>query len=170
MLISKKSKIYICVFFAIALVINLIDLSPYIKFPFHLIEAPGWGILMMYWGVAVYLRVSDRRIRGLLIRVMLCFMFLFFLQILKYQLLKGFEHASRLCWYAYYTPMIMASLYSLLISRSLYSNKLSNDKTDHALTAAALILVAFSLSNDLHQQIWGFKPGRQGLPTEPSWL
>lgn len=158
MLISRRTRRNIILFFLTAVLINLIDMFSPIDFPFHSIEILGWGMLMICWGSGVWLRVTDKRIRSLLLKIMMCFLMLYLFQLFKYQFLYDAEILSRHFWYAYYMPLIFIPAYSMMVSRSIGRKKNGYDYKDKLLLMAASLLVAFTMTNDLHQCVWRFLP------------
>ena len=99
MLISKRTRRNIILFFLIAVLINLIDMFLPIDFPIHSIEILSWGMLMIYWGASVWMRVTDKRIRTLLLCIMAGFVALYLFQLFKYQFLYDMDTLSRHFWY-----------------------------------------------------------------------
>ncbi|MBQ9866278.1 MAG: hypothetical protein IJM34_04595 [Lachnospiraceae bacterium] len=168
MLISKRTRRNIILFFLIAVLINLIDMFLPIDFPIHSIEILSWGMLMIYWGASVWMRVTDKRIRTLLLCIMAGFVALYLFQLFKYQFLYDMDTLSRHFWYVYYIPLIFIPVFSFMVSRSIGSRRVLDDITDRVMLSLASVLCVFTLSNDLHECVWTFAPGFANWGTQYS--
>lgn len=92
---------------------------------------------------------------------------------IKYSAFAEVEPLARHTWYLYYVPILLLPLFlfgiSLLVSPK---NNTRIPKGWYSALAVSVILIAFVLTNDLHQLVFGFQPGFANWDNEYSygWL
>ncbi len=131
------------------------------------------GTLTLLWALSVQKRITDFRLRRLMLEIAACILLYFILQIMRYRLFDGNVTAKRYLWYAYYIPMVSISLLSFPLALYIHWPK------EKPLPAAFGLLVAVGalltlgvLTNDLH--FWAFRfPSGMGNgdgQTQREWL
>ncbi|MBQ7565764.1 MAG: hypothetical protein IJT18_01470 [Oscillospiraceae bacterium] len=114
--------------------------------------------LFAVWGVSVRRRVVQAQVRRYLTAVALLMILWLTIREFKWHLIVD-PTAIRWLWYAYYIPMLLIPLLSLLVSMSLGRPEQYRLPRAAALlyvpTAAFVLLV---LTNDLHQAVFSFPP------------
>ncbi len=130
------------------------------------------GVYTILWGISIHKRVTDRRLRLLLMGIAGCLMLYLTLQVLRYNLIRFFPVADRYLWYAFYVPMTAMPVLCCFVA--LYVNRPQEEKHSpwHGLLAAAGALLALGvLTNDLH---FFFKSFPEGISSDASarsgWL
>lgn len=118
------------------------------------------GGLFALWGVSAHMRCLDRANRRRLAAVAAAVCAWMLLVIVKWK--AGGAWFSNLPWYAYYIPITCLPLLCLLIAAraSGLDRRPWARPASRLLWAAAAALAALVLTNDLHEQVFGF----QGLP------
>ena len=169
MLITSRTKKYIAVFVLSIAVLHFFNLCIPSYYPLYSLDIVGYGLLMIYWGSSVWMRVTDKRIRNYLILLMCGFLMLYLAQILRYNFTEKTSIISRYLWYSYYIPLLFVPMITFKTARCIGAKK-------HGITAADVIpplvssvLAVLCLSNDLHQWIWKFKPGFENLDKDYSY-
>ena len=115
------------------------------------------GSILVSWGCSLHFRVTDQRLRRLLWAVVMAPLLFLALQVLKYCL--AFERPSfiRLCWYAYYCPIMALPVLLLAVSEAIYlPPEQPLPKWIRVVPAAGAALVLLVLTNDLHQLVFRF--------------
>lgn len=118
------------------------------------------SILTLLWVLTVQKRVTDARLRKLLLWIA-AFMILFYvLQIMKYRLFYGFTSVQRYLWYAYYIPVMAISLLCFYLALYIYRPKEKSLPAVSYLPIVIGILLALGvLINDLHFLAFRFPSG-----------
>lgn len=114
------------------------------------------GGLVLLWALSVQKRVTDARLRSLLLWIAAMIMAFFLLQIMRYRIFYFSLTAQRYLWYAYYIPMMAVSL--LCFYLTLYIHRQKEKPLPAAcglLVAAGVLLQLGILTNDLHH--WAFR-------------
>lgn len=114
------------------------------------------GGLVLLWALSVQKRVTDARLRSLLLWIAAMIMAFFLLQIMRYRIFYFSLTAQRYLWYAYYIPMMAISL--LCFYLTLYIHRQKEKPLPAAcglLVAAGVLLQLGMLTNDLHH--WAFR-------------
>lgn len=142
-------------FLLLGLVRLFINSNPY----FYCFAQIYCSVVVLIWTVSVHKRITNRRLRLLLLSTSALLLFSLLLQVCRYMLFSGVVVVCRYCWYFYYLPMTAAPMIFLAVSL------LIRHPADWrlplwfwVLTCAASVLVLGVLTNDLHQQ-FHFFPG-----------
>ena len=115
------------------------------------------SILVMFWAISIYKRITDRRQRDLLLGIAVFLLLLFFMQVSKYRLFSGLIAERRYLWYGYYVPMI--AIPALLYCVALSVQRPPKDQLPlrgKVVAGIGALLAALILSNDLHQLTFRF--------------
>ena len=126
------------------------------------------GVLLLLWAVTVRSRVTDRRLRRLLLGAAASLLLFLILQLFRGCLTFGKPVLQRYFWYGYYIPYITTPLMLFLCALAAYrpaEQPLPRWAWLAAAATAALALLA--LTNDLHQWMFRF-PGGVFTDTEES--
>lgn len=114
------------------------------------------------WGISIRKRIMQKQTRKNLTDVAILLIFWMTLRTVKYSVLGENITLARYCWYLYYIPMLLVPLESLFAILAL--GKPENYQTDkrlHTLWIFTDLLVLLVLTNDLHQQVFQFMPGKE---------
>ena len=118
------------------------------------------GSICMIWAVSVQKRVTDRRIRNMLLLTAATLVTYMLVQSLKYNIRPNCTRIIRYCWYGYYLCMMAALLFCYLVSLNIYKEPGVPASTVSQIPSAAMILVsALVMTNDLHQLFVRFGDG-----------
>ena len=101
--ISRRSRKMIAIFLSCALIAFASNLLTQIFSLSHL-HTVLYSFLIIIWGMSVYDRVQDRRIREMLIGTAFLLLFLFVLRLSRWDLFRWSGSLDRLLWYALYIP------------------------------------------------------------------
>lgn len=114
------------------------------------------GGLVLLWALSVQKRVTDTRLRNLLLSIAAMIMVFFLLQIMRYRLFCFSYTAQRYLWYFYYIPMMALSLLCFCLTLSIHRPKKQPLPAAYALLAVAGVLLLLGLlTNDIHH--WAFR-------------
>ncbi len=114
----------------------------------------------LYWIFSLNRRIIDRRQNAFLVATASMILLLHGLQILKYFFTGGSDLAARYLWYAYYIPMTLAPLFSVLAAiRIGRPEKESLDRHSIILAVIGAVLIVGVLTNDLHRSMFSFPEG-----------
>ncbi len=123
-----------------------------------------YSALVLVWAVTIDYRIVDRRVRHLMLLTAVLFMTAFFLQMCRYRVFEEFLTACRYFWYGYYVPIILIPVLFLFVVLHLHLQE--DEKPDRRfllmLIPAALLLLLV-MTNDLHQLIFRFTSGTEGV-------
>ncbi len=108
-----------------------------------------------YWLASVYRRVMDKRIRNYLCLFAFMIIALFLFRCIKWYAFGDSASTARLFWYMFYIPMILIPLLGLFIVVTIKCEEVWNKRVKF-LMIPALLLVAFVLTNDMHQFVFKF--------------
>ena len=118
------------------------------------------GSLLLFWAVSVRTRVTDRRLRRLILGTVAALLLFLVLQLFHGCLIFGRLVLWRYTWYAYYilyiTPPLILFFCALAVYRP-HEEPLPRWSWAAAFAAAALAICA--LTNDLHQWMFRFPGG-----------
>ena len=118
------------------------------------------SILTLLWVLTVKKRVTDARLRRLLLWIAALMILFYVLQIMKYRLFYGFTSVQRYLWYAYYIPVMAISLLCFYLALYIYRPKEKPLPAASYLPIAVGILLALGvLTNDLHFLAFHFPSG-----------
>ena len=116
--------------------------------------------LSIFWGIAVRKRITDKRLRFLMMGVAAFLLLQFVLQFVRYNLLYRFITPQRYLWYAYYIPMTALPLLLFFIAVCIHRPQ---DKPlprrYWLLILIAALLVLGVMTNDLHFAFKSFPSG-----------
>lgn len=124
-----------------------------------------YSILALVWGVTIKKRVTEKRIRKMLMITVGMMLLIFTLQMCRYKLLGDEMNAIRYAWYAYFIPVCFVP--SLLFRIALYIGTIENEypKKIQSICAniVAVLLSVMVMTNDIHQFVFKFSSGiREG--------
>ena len=128
----------------------------------------GCVAITVLWCLSLWQRLVQRNVRRLLIALGIFLLIGFSLQFLRYDSpigpFTGSEWLSRLLWYAYYIPVLLAPLLGF------YASLCLGRRQDRGplrpwfwLLIPTLALIALVLTNDLHQFCWRFIYGTERM-------
>lgn len=125
--------------------------------------------IIVYWGISIISRVSDRNIRVGLTIVIILMASIMLIRLIKYNVLFD-TTAERYAWYAYYIPHCLTPVVILLTINRI--NEKKSKKTSSFwgllfLPAALLIFLVFT--NDLHEQVFSFANGLEDATKIYKW-
>ncbi len=125
------------------------------------------GAVVLVWGISVPGRVTDRRLRRLLISLTAFLLLLLLMQTVNYRFAQNREALRRYAWYAYYACEIAAAI--LFYYTAVLCGREPGEKTGalfHLLPAAGVVAFLGILTNDLHA--WAFRfTTETRLPSSP---
>ena len=116
--------------------------------------------LFMVWTVSIRYRIIDRREKRYFVLLGSSMVLWMVERAVKFSHFLNHEWLERHLWYAYYIPIILMPLLSLMIALCL--GKTENERTHEKwklLYIPALLLIAGILTNDRHQLAFRFNPG-----------
>lgn len=121
-------------------------------------------ILISLWGVAVFMRIINLKIRRYLMISVFLMLFFVIVRTIRYKLPEGIlNDVSRYAWYSYYIPMILIPLLSF--GASFYLRKYEKYKINrkyYLLFIVALVLIVGIFTNDYHQLAFKFEKVADG--------
>ena len=160
MLLSKVEKRNIALFIAAFLLWGVFrNIFWRVDFAYSFSSLYG-GVLVILWAITVQKRITDDRLRSLMLLVAASLLLHFFLQFLRYDLFDGNMMAQRYLWYAYYIPLTAQPLVSFFIAVSIYRPKEKPlPRPYYLLIVLSVILVLGVLTNDLHFSLKSFPTG-----------
>ena len=119
-----------------------------------------WGVVVLIWAASVWKRVTDRRLRTLLLAVCALLLVYMLMQLLRYDILCNFFTVRRWLWYGFYVPMLDVPLLCLAIALLVHRPKGSPlPRWFWILAGIGGLLVLGVLTNDLHFQFVRFPTG-----------
>lgn len=119
------------------------------------------SVLVILWAITVQKRVTDGRLRLLMLWIAVFLLLHFLLQILRYDVFHGEINVRRYLWYSMYIPMTAQPLLFYFLTICIHrpdGKPLS--RYYGLLIAAGVLLVLGVLTNDLH---FGFKSFPSGI-------
>ena len=154
---SRQTKRYIAGFFLAGLFGVLLQYMQLQRFPLALGSSVLYGGIVITWAATIERRIMQREMRRNLLGLSLCLLVLFVLRMGKYELFNTMHTAQRYLWYAYYIPLIGASVLSFMAA--LCIGKSPDWKPTGwwgILFFVSLFLVFTVMTNDLHQMVFRF--------------
>jgi hypothetical protein len=118
------------------------------------------SVLTILWAVTVRKRITDCRLRALMLWIAVFLLLLFVLQISRYELFYDDKTTQRYLWYAFYIPMTAQPLLFFFIAVLIY--RLQDRPLlgkYYLLIAVGALLVLGVLTNDLHFWFKSFPSG-----------
>ena len=118
------------------------------------------GSILLFWALSLQKRVTDRRLRNLLLTAVFFLLLYLFLQILRYQFVDQLPEAHRFLWYAFYLPMMGTAVTVWLSALAIYEHPGRRLPASGSLAIAAGSLCTIGiLTNDLHFLAFSFPSG-----------
>ena len=109
------------------------------------------GSVSLLWALSVKKRVTDGRLRRLLLCVVFWMVLFIILQVCRYNLLHSFPTVYRYSWYAYYLPMGAVPLCCFLMAMAVHRpSDAPLPRVCRVAAAMSCLLTAGVLTNDLH--------------------
>jgi len=129
-------------------------------FPYYNLSSVFLLTVSLFYFLRWYLRVGGqpelkhavRHLAGMIL-------FLFFLRCFKYSVTGNVSASGRYCWYLYYLPILAMPMFLLRIALCIYYRKEQLRRLWGVILGVTLLLVLLVLTNDLHQQVFRFRPG-----------
>lgn len=118
------------------------------------------GAFAAVWIQSIQRRIIDKKMKKLIISVAVLLMVFNFLQMLKNNMACHMAAVERYSWYGYYIVFIGVPMLCCLLSMSMKQDNLEKRfRKRYILHPLCGILIAFVLTNDLHQQVFIFPQG-----------
>lgn len=112
------------------------------------------------WGVSIRRRIIQEQTLRLVLIVTGLMIFWFMTRTIKYQFIIDQPALDRLFWYAYYIPMLLIPLITVLIALTLGKTETYRlSPWIRLLYLPTIILILTVLTNDLHQLVFKFPQG-----------
>ena len=118
------------------------------------------AVLLLLWALTIRTRVTDRRLRRLILCTAGSLLLFLIVQLIRGNLIFGDPVLARYCWYSYYIPYIGTPLFIFLCALAVYRPQgRPLPRWAWAVAAAAAVLALCALTNDLHQLTFRFPGG-----------
>ena len=115
--------------------------------------------MLLFWAMSVRYRVTDRRLRRLILGVVASLLLFLILQLFRGNL-AWTPLLERYCWYSYYIPYLLTPLLLFLCALAAFRPAdRSLPRWSRIVIAAAAALILCAVTNDLHQQMFRFPGG-----------
>lgn len=116
--------------------------------------------LFVAWGISVSKRIIQKDFRRYLVLISVIIVLWVALRTCKFEFLFWSDDITRLCWYAYYIPMLSIPLCSFMAAKRLGKPDYEpEDKRWRLLYIPTLILILLVMTNDMHQLAFVFPEG-----------
>lgn len=123
-----------------------------------------YGATVMLWGNNISTRITDNRIRRLLLAMVWLFALSFLMQVCRYSLLPDSNIGlQRFFWYLYYIPFFIIPLLTFFVA--LVLNRRENEKISRGyflLIIPAILFITAFLTNDYHNLAFRLAEGSYG--------
>lgn len=163
---GKKAVVVTALLVILAVIFRVLGNSGFHSRTAGLMRSGIYISLFAAWGVSLQKRIMQGWLRRYMVAIAVCMSFWFLLRTLKYHFIPdgAFPDVRRLIWYAYYIPMLLIPMLSLLTAVSLGKPEQYRPPwLLRLLWIPTILLILTVLTNDLHQTIFVF-------PTEyPIW-
>lgn len=158
--ISKAAKRNIALFIAAFLLWGIFrNLLWHIDFAYSFSSLYG-GVLVILWAITVQKRITDDRLRSLMLLVAASLLLHYFLQVLRYDLFDGNTTVRRYLWYAYYIPLTAQPVLFYYVAVSIYRPKEKPlSRPYYLLIVIGALFALGALTNDLHFSLKSFPTG-----------
>ena len=123
MLISKTSKRNIILFCCAFLLCGILHIALYGVDLTDCFATIFCCILTILWAGTIQKRIVDGRLRRLMLLLAASFLFHFFLQFLRYEIVPDDNDFRRHLWYAMYIPIVAQPIICYYIASSIYREK-----------------------------------------------
>ena len=161
---SKRNILLICL---ATLVCGLGHVFFYSRLYFDEFSRLFCGAVSAVWGLSVHKRVTNRRIRRLLLAMVCFFLFYLLLQTINYDYAQDVASLRRLAWYGYYLCMMSVAILLYEISFSLSPVTVGRKRfLRWLLPVLGVALTLGILTNDLHFLAFRFQ-AEEALPGSP---
>lgn len=153
---NKRSLLFILSFSLVFIVGGAIRILLYGVDFADCISQIYYGFAALCWGVSIRSRITDKRIRRLLLGIVFLLIYCFLIQVLRYKLLENVI-ALRYAWYAYYIAITIVPLLFFFVTVLLNTSETSVINKRLYLTAIpSAVLILLFLTNDFHELIFVF--------------
>lgn len=132
-----------------------------IQFPTYRFSAIYLLLLSVWLILRYYLLVAGRKsVKHTMMHISVMIFLLFFFRGLKYTVFGNVSALGRYCWYLYYVPMLVIPTLLFFAALYIYAGDAKRIKRIWGwVTVITAVFVLLVLTNDLHQQVFRFKPG-----------
>lgn len=114
-------------------------------------------VVLVIWGLSIQKRVTDRRLRRLLLSAAVCLILYLALQTMRYEMVRYFLWLDRHLWYAFYLPLTALSILYFFIALGVHRPKDTPfPRWARLIPAAGLLLTLGVLTNDRHFFFYSF--------------
>ena len=156
--ISRKSRKYILLFtlaIAVAVLYMLINRTFLVFMDFDSII---YICLTVVWIITIQRRMTIGNLRHYIVLGGSFMISLFIMRLIRWTFYSGILILERLFWYFYYVSIIVLPLLSILLAINVgIEEKDRNYKLERFLKITAFIIIAFVVTNDLHNLIFNIK-------------
>ncbi|MBR5947699.1 MAG: hypothetical protein IKZ82_03480 [Clostridia bacterium] len=160
MLVSKASKRNIILFCCAFLLCGVLHIALYGVDFADCFSTVFCSILTLLWAGTIQKRIVDERLRMLMLLLAASFLFHFFLQFLRYEIVPDDNDFRRHLWYAMYIPMVAQPIICYYIASSIYREKNAPmPRFGLLLIAVGTLFTLGVLTNDLHFFFKAFPSG-----------
>ena len=116
--------------------------------------------ILVFWGVSVYDRIINRKIRQYLMILVGLMIFWMLMRTLRLTVLYHVFPLGQWCWYAYYISMILIPQFCLFAAKHIGKpEEYRLPKKWNLMYIPSFALIAGILTNDLHQWVFRFHMG-----------
>lgn len=151
MIFSKPSKKVLLLFFVTFWVCALLRILLRDKDFAIGISILFCGVLTIIWAISVHKRVTDTRLRRIMLGISSCLIILFIMQLLRYDFFYGNVAVRRYLWYGMYLPLIAQPMLCFFLAVCIHRPK---DKPFsffyYLLIGCGIVFALAVLTNDLH--------------------
>lgn len=156
---DKRAVITAGVLILCAFICRIVNVSSFYVLPIGLIRSAIYLFLFTAWGIWLKRRIIQVQLRRYMIGIAVSMVFWFLLRTLKFNFIPAetMPALTRFAWYAYYIPMLMIPMLSLLAAISL--GKPEQYRTPlplRLLWIPTAFLIVTVLTNDLHYMAFSF--------------
>ena len=114
-------------------------------------------VVLVIWGLSIQKRVTDRRLRCLLLSAAVCLILYLALQAMRYEMVKYFLWLDRHLWYAFYLPLTALPILCFFIALGVHRPQdVPFPRWVWLIPAMGLLLVLGVLTNDRHFFFYSF--------------
>ena len=161
MLLTSSSKRKIMLFMAFFVLIAVLHiLFFHVDFTVSLSQLLCSSVTIL-WAVTVPKRVTDKKLRTIIMFIAVCILLQFYFMILRYGFLRQNRTICRYLWYASYIPMIAQPILCFLLSLFIHRSKEEEPLPGfcYFIIAAGILLMLCVLTNDRHFSVMTFPSG-----------
>ena len=160
MLLTKATKRNIAFFSAAFLLGGVLHVLLYgVDFAWCIMQL-YYGALTIVWAITVRTRITDHRLRSLMLGIVACMLLYYILQISRYELFWLNITVRRVLWYAFYIPTTALPLLAFFIACFVHRPRdMSLPRRYDLLIVMGVLLVLGVFTNDLHFAFASFPSG-----------